>query len=346
MIESILDRMPVLGICGYSGAGKTTLLEKLLPLLRADGLAVAVIKHDAHGLQLDRPGKDTDRLFNAGATVLAHCPSQGFLRLPIEMIPSLPSAIELLLRQHDVVLVEGHKSTALPAKIWLCSEGESSPPESDGPFAMVLGRDDDRVKHTHKFLRSWLRAQSRRTPVRGGILVGSEADDLSPDRRERFWSETIGRALTAHVDSVTLLGSVATPAVRSNLNFLPAVPDNQGPFARMLAALRWDPWCQWLFVTGDPSFLSSHAIQWLLDQRGPGTWAILPKPSIADHAEPSFALYDWRARGILETAREPEALSMNVNIHCPIIPKDLRKDGLSRSTSACSSEMLAVGTGN
>ena len=193
MIDSILERMPILGICGYSGAGKTTLIEKLLPVLRADGLAVAVLKHDAHGLQLDRPGKDTDRLFNAGATILAHGPSQGFLRLPIEKVPSLSSAIELLLRQHDLVLVEGHKSALLPAKIWLCSDGEAGPPDSDGPFAMVLGRDDDRIEHTHQFLRGWLREQSRRTPVRGGILVGSEVGDILSDRPERLWSDTIGR---------------------------------------------------------------------------------------------------------------------------------------------------------
>jgi len=344
MMESILERMPVLGICGYSGAGKTTLIENLLPLLRADGLAVAVIKHDAHGLQLDRPGKDTDRLFNSGATVLAHDPGQGFLRLPIAKMPSLPAAIELLLRQHDLVLVEGHKSTTLPAKVWLCSDGETSPPDLGGPFALVLGRDDDRTTHTHQFLRGWLREQAMRTPVRGGILIGSEAPDSSADRQEPICGDAIEGALAPHVDSVALLGSFAMPAVQTGLMYLPAVPDNQGPLSKMLAALRWDPWCQWLFVAGNNSLVSSQAIQWLLDQRKSGTWAVLPEPCSTVGTESFFALYDWRARGILETASQPEALSANAKFHCPVVPDYLQESWISHSESDCSSDMLAVGS--
>ena len=154
------------------------------------------------------------------------------------------------------------------------------------------------------------------------------------------------KVLTPHVDSVAILGSVATPAVRSDLNYLPAVPDNQGPFSRMLTALRWDPWCQWLFVAGDLSHVSTHALQWLLAQREAGKWAILPKSCVAGHADPFFALYDWRARGILETARRPEVISMDIKVHCPIVPNELRGDWLRNSKPSCSAEMLAVGPGN
>ena len=60
---------PVLAVCGFSGAGKTTLLESAIPRLIERGLTVAVVKHDAHGFEVDRPGKDSDRLFRAGATI-------------------------------------------------------------------------------------------------------------------------------------------------------------------------------------------------------------------------------------------------------------------------------------
>ena len=59
----------VLAVCGWKNSGKTTLVEELLPVLRRKGLAVSVIKHDCHGIDVDRPGKDSHRFFAAGADV-------------------------------------------------------------------------------------------------------------------------------------------------------------------------------------------------------------------------------------------------------------------------------------
>ena len=52
-------RRPAL-VCavGKSGSGKTTLLEALIPELRALGLRVGAVKHDAHQFDIDVPGKD------------------------------------------------------------------------------------------------------------------------------------------------------------------------------------------------------------------------------------------------------------------------------------------------
>ena len=58
---------PVLSFTAKSGTGKTTYLEKLLPLLKEQGLRIAVVKHDAHGFEIDKPGKDSYRLSHAGA---------------------------------------------------------------------------------------------------------------------------------------------------------------------------------------------------------------------------------------------------------------------------------------
>ena len=59
--------VPVLGFVAPSGTGKTTLLSKLIPLLRDRGLRVAVIKHSHHNVDIDKPGKDTYILRQAGA---------------------------------------------------------------------------------------------------------------------------------------------------------------------------------------------------------------------------------------------------------------------------------------
>jgi molybdopterin-guanine dinucleotide biosynthesis protein MobB len=102
-----MEGIPVLGMAGWSGSGKTTLLEGLLPRLRARGLRVAVVKHDAHGLTLDREGKDSQRFARAGAEAVAlSSPRQSVL-----LIQRALSLEELLNGIHgvDLILLEGFK---------------------------------------------------------------------------------------------------------------------------------------------------------------------------------------------------------------------------------------------
>ncbi len=94
---------PVLSVVGKSGVGKTTLIEKLLPLLRARGLRVAVIKHHAHATPIDTPGKDTWRFAEAGASAV-------FVSSPIEIarferVPQELSLKEIAARIADVELI-------------------------------------------------------------------------------------------------------------------------------------------------------------------------------------------------------------------------------------------------
>ena len=59
--------MRLLGFAGYSGSGKTTLLEALIPLLTAQEMRIAVIKHAHHDFEIDKPAKDSHRHRAAGA---------------------------------------------------------------------------------------------------------------------------------------------------------------------------------------------------------------------------------------------------------------------------------------
>lgn len=103
-------RTPVLTFVGKSGTGKTTFLERLIPELKARGLRLAVVKHDAHQFEMDRPGKDTWRFSQAGADAVAisnaekmalieHPPRELTLN---EVISRLPPV--------DLILTEGYKS--------------------------------------------------------------------------------------------------------------------------------------------------------------------------------------------------------------------------------------------
>ncbi|MBE2257343.1 MAG: molybdopterin-guanine dinucleotide biosynthesis protein B [Rhodobacteraceae bacterium] len=108
--------MNVFGIAGYSGSGKTTLLEKLLPLIVARGLRVSVIKHTHHHFDIDRPGKDSFRHRQAGASeVLLASASRWVLMNELRGAPE-PSLAECVAHfaPCDLVLVEGFKGEEIP----------------------------------------------------------------------------------------------------------------------------------------------------------------------------------------------------------------------------------------
>jgi molybdopterin-guanine dinucleotide biosynthesis protein B len=106
----------VFGLAGYSGAGKTTLIERLLPLFVARGLTVSLIKHTHHDFDLDRPGKDSYRHREAGASqVMLVCDQRWVLMNELRgaQEPTLEEQLSRL-SPCDLVLVEGFKYTAIP----------------------------------------------------------------------------------------------------------------------------------------------------------------------------------------------------------------------------------------
>ena len=113
-----LKSIPIVGICAWSGTGKTTLISELIPLLRAQGLRLAVIKHAHHKVELDRPGKDTFRFQAAGAeqVILASNKSRAVMYEQHEQIEvSLQTALALVNQAStDLILVEGFKHENLP----------------------------------------------------------------------------------------------------------------------------------------------------------------------------------------------------------------------------------------
>ena len=108
--------MKVFGFAGYSGSGKTTLIEKLIPIFIAQGLRVSLIKHTHHGFDIDKPGKDSYRFREAGATeVMLAGERRWALMRELRDEAQAPLA-ELLgkLSPCDLVLIEGFKSADLP----------------------------------------------------------------------------------------------------------------------------------------------------------------------------------------------------------------------------------------
>lgn len=109
---------PVLGIAAWSGTGKTTLLVKLLPLLRAQGLHVGMIKHAHHTFDIDHPGKDSYELRKAGAEQMLVASDQRWALMvesPTAGDVSLTAMLNQLNRTSlDLILVEGFRHEPFP----------------------------------------------------------------------------------------------------------------------------------------------------------------------------------------------------------------------------------------
>jgi len=124
------DPPPVIGFVAPSGTGKTTLIARLVPVLRERGLRVGYLKHTHHRFELDRPGKDSHVVSNAGAvqTMIASADAWGLIsRGPIST-PATPSQgahrdadadLTALLARYDaaaldLVMIEGFHGARYP----------------------------------------------------------------------------------------------------------------------------------------------------------------------------------------------------------------------------------------
>lgn len=112
----IQSGIPILGFVARSNTGKTTLLVRILPLLTDRGWRVAVVKHAPHGFDIDRPGKDSFKLRQAGATqTLIGSQKQWVLMTEVSSPPGLDELLRHIDQDHiDCVLVEGFKHESFP----------------------------------------------------------------------------------------------------------------------------------------------------------------------------------------------------------------------------------------
>ena len=102
-----MEGIPVVCFAGWSGSGKTTLIEKIIPALAGAGYRAAAVKHDAHGLSFDGEGKDSRRLYEAGA-VCSVVSGPGETALFLRGEAGLEQILSLL-PEADLILIEGYK---------------------------------------------------------------------------------------------------------------------------------------------------------------------------------------------------------------------------------------------
>ncbi|MHB1014370.1 MAG: molybdopterin-guanine dinucleotide biosynthesis protein B [Desulfurivibrionaceae bacterium] len=106
---------PVIAFIGKPDSGKTTLLEKLIPELRHRGYRIGTIKHHVHTFEMDRPGKDTWRHKQAGASTVALSSPTGLgIIRDVDEDLTLEELVGRYYGDIDLVITEGYKRLTLP----------------------------------------------------------------------------------------------------------------------------------------------------------------------------------------------------------------------------------------
>lgn len=312
-----------IGLVGYHNSGKTTLAAKLVPLL---GLNLAYIKRDAHRFDIDKPGKDTHTLAEAGAhTVFISDPGH---RALIRQGPLDPIVNSLDFLEEDAAFVEGHKTSPVPKIVVLDAELEiTRDPAFDHevPLAMVgpwtqapatrwsvpyFHRDD--AAGVAKFIRSYWDGLTAKRPLLGLVLTGGKSERMGTDKAAiSYGGEEEARrvfALLQEFCSEVFISCRAEQAELPGRRGLPQIHDTmigKGPTGGILAALEARPDASWLVAACDLPGLDRTTLAALVEGRDPfkvGTafrgYQDLPEPLCAIY-EPKAAprLYQFMAAG-------------------------------------------------
>ena len=105
--------MRVWGVVGWKNTGKTGLVERLVTEIASRGLTVSTLKHAHHVFDVDRPGTDSHRHRQAGASEVLIASDRRWALMHEGAAPPLTELIARL-SPVDVVIVEGWKREALP----------------------------------------------------------------------------------------------------------------------------------------------------------------------------------------------------------------------------------------
>lgn len=324
----------VLAVCGHRDAGKTTLLEATVQRLAARGRHVAWMKQTDKPIHVDQPGKDSDRLFRAGATVSMTGHGETLLRQRAAGESRTMRSLNRLARAHDILLIEGGKHLPVP-KVWLAKLGEPDPPPDVPGVIEVLPWSAGRETRLDELVERELARAWRDRLLFAGVLIGGASRRMG---RPKQTVEHRGRSfLRLALDAlagpplarVVLLGRGPLPADCAAETALPDAPALSGPLAGMVSAVRWAPDSAWLFTPCDLPLLRPEAVRWLLDQRRPGAWAVAPRvrdegpePLLALYEPPLFPRFEEIAANATNPA--PRLLLSHPRVSSPGVPPHLR----------------------
>lgn len=170
-------------------------------------------------------------------------------------------------------------------------------------------------------------------PVWGCVLIGGQSrrmgtpKHLIADGQGITWLERTIAIFRRHVEHVVVAGRGELPATLAGIERVVDAPEVDGPLAGVLGTMRSFPGISWIVSACDMPLLDDAGLQWLLAQRRPEVWGVVPKQQDG-RLEPLFAYYDFRSRFLLEKLCLENELRMtricdSERIVSPVVPAAL-----------------------
>ncbi len=283
-------KTPFLCFAGFSGVGKTTLVERLAARFREENIRVGYYKHDSHRFKMDKAGKDTARVRDAGAGIVAINDPSHFGVLADNAFKQ--RTITHALEQCDCILIEGYKQSPFDKIVFLDAEGKLPiAADSKGIRAIVhqgtgateqyVERDiplfhRDEIEKIFDFVNGHFKSCA--SPLYGAVFVGGQSKRMGKPKFSLAYNGISGTEMASDIlnkfcDKVFLssradldmssLGEIKN-AERINDEHI-----QLGPVGGLATLMGKFPDKAWMITACDMPFIQAEDFDIIFQQRDP-----------------------------------------------------------------------------
>jgi len=302
-----------LAFCGFPHSGKTTLITRLIKEFSVR-YKVGYIKHDVHGFDMDREGKDTFRASQSGARMVSigdreHCAviQNGKRDMP---------AHQNLFLENDFVFVEGYKNSPIPKIIFVDEHEKILDDIKEDRFENIVAFSglEERYDHLpsdkpyfHRddidglklFIENFLKQKTEEIPLYGLVLAGGKSTRM---KKDKSLLEYHGKSQTEHCfellsqtcEKVFVSNREEQSQLSKHQNF-PQIHDtflNIGPLGGILSAMTAYPNAAWLVLACDLPYVTTEALETLIQKRNPFKMVTAYQSTNDALPEPLCAIYE------------------------------------------------------
>ena len=235
-------------------------------------------------------------------------------------------------RGNDLVLVHGYDNPVYP-ELWIGERSPSCRIDDLGKPAFIIKEKKD-LDYICDLIYQWLIRCLERTPLCGCVLIGGKSTRMGQPKHllkaadGRSWVEHSVDILSQTVSRVVLSGKGDLPESLSSIQRVPDYPDLSGPLAGIAAVVNSHPPVSWVVLACDMPDITVESIRWVMSQRSPGLWVVIPENPLTGRGEPLCGWYDYRSATLIdkmmsEGKTRVNDLSDNEQVNEPVIPVDL-----------------------